>query len=48
MPIKIRKLPNKELYKVTNSKTGKVHAYATTKENAVKQSRLLNALDKKK
>ena len=48
MPIQIRKLPNKSLYRVTNTKTGKIHANATTKEKATKQARLLNALDKKK
>jgi len=48
MPITVRKLPNKQLYRVTNTKTGKVHANATTKANATKQARLLNALDKKK
>ena len=29
MPFKIRKLPNKNLFKVTNKKTGKVYAYKT-------------------
>jgi hypothetical protein len=29
MPYKIRKLPNKDLYKVTNSKTGEIYAKAT-------------------
>lgn len=48
MPIKVRKLPNKELYKVTNSITGKVYAYGTTKVNAKKVVRVINALDKKK
>ncbi len=48
MPITVRKLPNKELYRVTNTKTGKVHAYGTTKANATKQARLLTSIDKKK
>jgi hypothetical protein len=29
MPYKIRKIPNKDLYKVTNSKSGEVYAKAT-------------------
>ena len=29
MPYKIRKLPNKDLYKVTNKETGELYAKAT-------------------
>ena len=47
MPLKIRKLPNKELYKVTNSITGKVYAHGTTKANAKKVVRVINSLEKK-
>lgn len=47
MPYKITKNPNKNTYKVTNTETGKVHAYATTKEKAIIQVRLLNRIDKK-
>jgi len=32
-------------YKVTNKKTGKVHSYHTTLENAKKQIRLMEAKD---
>lgn len=46
MPYSIRKLPNKELYRVYNSKTKAIHSYATTLENAKKQVRLLYSLEK--
>lgn len=45
MPYTIRKLPNKNLYRLRNIDTGKVHAKGTTLENAKKQMRLLNAID---
>lgn len=48
MPIQVRKLPNQPLYRVTNTKTGQIHSYGTTKANADKQARLLKSLDKKK
>ena len=41
MPYIIRKLPKKDLYKVYNKETKKVHSYATTLENAKKQVSLL-------
>ena len=41
MPYSIRKLPNKELYRVYNTKTKEVHSYSTTLENANKQINLL-------
>jgi hypothetical protein len=47
MPLKIRKLPNKELYNVTNPTTGKVYAHGTTKVNAKKVVRIINSLEKK-
>lgn len=43
MPAKMRKLPNKRLWRVTDSK-GKVHAKGTTKKKAEAQVRLLNSL----
>lgn len=46
MPYKIRKLPGKNSYRVVNTESGKVKAYNTTKENAVKQLRLLYAIEK--
>jgi hypothetical protein len=41
----MRKLPNKTLYRVYNKLTGKVHAKATTKKRALRQIRLINAID---
>ena len=48
MPYSIRKLPNQNKYKVTNTETKQVHAKATTKANAVKQVKLLHLLEKRK
>lgn len=45
MPIRVRKLPNKELYRVYNVETKEVHSYATSKKNALKQKRLLDAIE---
>lgn len=45
MPYKIRKLPNKNRYRVYNARTGEVHAYNTTKKKAERQKRLLEALE---
>jgi len=42
---KIRKIRNKNLYSVKNSKTNQIHSYATTKTKAMNQIRLLNAID---
>lgn len=47
MPYQIRKLPNKNLYRVSNKETGKVYSYGTTLENAKKQVRFLNMTDQK-
>tara|TARA_B100000161_G_C33557967_1_gene419158 strand:- start:5439 stop:5675 length:237 start_codon:yes stop_codon:yes gene_type:complete len=49
MPYKSRKVRNKNCYKVyKNDKTKKVFAKCATKENAVKQMRLLRALQNNK
>jgi hypothetical protein len=48
MPYGIRKLPNKQLYRVYNKDTKKVHAEATTLDNAKKQVRLLYSLENPK
>jgi hypothetical protein len=48
MPFKIRKLRNKELYQVKNTKTGEVHSKHSTLENAKKQVRLLYMIEKQK
>jgi hypothetical protein len=45
MPIMIRKLPNKNCYRVYNSNTKMIHSKCTTLENAKKQQRLINAVD---
>lgn len=47
MPFGIRKLPNKDLYKVFNKETKEVYSYGSTKENAKKQIRLLYSLENK-
>lgn len=41
----MRKLPNKELYRVSNKETGEVHCKSCTKDNAKKQIRLLNYVE---
>lgn len=48
MPFKVRKLRNKDLYQVKNTKTGEVHSKHSTLENAKKQVRLLYTLEKQK
>ena len=48
MPIVIRKLPNKDLYRVYNKITKEIHSKGTTLEKAMAQKRLLDSLDKKK
>lgn len=48
MPWKIRKLRNKDLYQVKNSKTGEIHSKHSILENAKKQVRLLYMLEKQK
>ena len=45
MPYTIRKVRNMPCYTVKNSKTGEVHAKCSSKVNAQRQLRLLNALD---
>ena len=45
MPYVIRKIKNKNLYTVINKTTGKVHSSGTSKANAEKQIRLLNAIE---
>ena len=44
MPYKSRKVPKKNCYRVTNRKTRRIFAKCSTKENAKKQIRLLNAI----
>ena len=45
MPYKIRKIRNKNLYKVYNVSTGKIFSRSTTLEKARSQLRLLLALE---
>jgi hypothetical protein len=47
MPYKIRKLPNKNKYRVYNSNTGEIHAHSTSLENAKSQLRLLYMIERK-
>lgn len=43
MPVKVRKLPLKKLYKVYNPLTKKVYAKGTTKKKAETMKRILGA-----
>ena len=45
MPYTLRKLQNKNKWTVFNSKTKRVHARATTHAKALRQIRLLRAID---
>lgn len=44
MPYTVRKVRNQPCYKVYNKNTKKVHSKCTSKEKALKQIRLLNAI----
>ena len=48
MPYKIRKLPGRAKYRVTNPLTGRVFAKATTLEKARKQVRMLVVMNNSK
>lgn len=48
MPYSIRKVRNQECYRVKNKNNGKIHAKCSTRENAIKQVRLLYAIDNPK
>ena len=48
MPIVIRKLPNKDLYKVFNKITKEIYSKGTTLEKAKAQKRLLDNFEKAK
>jgi len=45
MPFVVRKIRNQNAYTVKNKITGKVHSHHTTKENAMKQVKLLRGLE---
>lgn len=48
MPYKVRKVRNKDCYKVKNVETGQVMAECTTREKAYAQVRLLEQIDEEK
>jgi hypothetical protein len=48
MPYKTRKVRGKKCYRVYNAKTKRVFAKCTSKKNAVKQMRLLRAVENNK
>lgn len=45
MPYTLRKLPGQPKWRVYNKKTKQIHAKATTHSKALRQIRLLNAID---
>ena len=45
MPFEIRKLPNRNCYRIRNSKTGQIHAKCSSYENAQAQLRLLRGIE---
>lgn len=45
MPYSLRKVPRRNCYRVTNTKTNKVRAKCTSKAKAKKQMRLMYALE---
>lgn len=47
MPYKLFKIRNKDLYKVVNTQTGKIHSHGTTKAKAEAQVRFLRMIEHK-
>jgi len=45
MPYRTRKVPNKNCYRVYNRKSKKTFSKCTSKQNAIKQLRLLRAVE---
>jgi hypothetical protein len=45
MPILIRKVRNKDCWRVYNTQSGQIHAYCTTLAKAKAQKRLLDSLE---
>ena len=45
MPYTVRKIKNQNLYSVKNAITGQIHSHHTSRANAKKQVRLLQAID---
>jgi hypothetical protein len=48
MPLKIRKVRNKDCWKVYNVETKEIHAKCSSKDDAIKQVKLLEQIDKEK
>ena len=48
MPYEMRKLPNKNCYRVSNKRTKRIMSKCATKKNAEKQIRLLRAIENNK
>jgi hypothetical protein len=46
MPYEVCKLPSSKLYKVRNKETGAIKSSGTTRTDALRQVRLLNAIEK--
>lgn len=45
MPFAIRKVPNKNCYRIRNTETGRIHSKCSTLENAKSQLRLLRGIE---
>lgn len=45
MPFAIRKVPNKNCYRIRNTETGRIHSKCSTLENAKAQLRLLRGIE---
>lgn len=45
MPFAIRKVPNKNCYRIRNTETGRIYAKCSTLENANAQLRLLRGIE---
>jgi hypothetical protein len=48
MPYRLRKVSGKKCYRVSNKRNKKVFAKCTTRKNALKQLRLLRAIENNK
>ena len=48
MPYRLRKVSGKKCYRITNKKTKKVFAKCTTRAKAIRQLRLLRAIQNNK
>jgi|688.fasta_scaffold1076277_2 hypothetical protein len=48
MPFAIRKIRGQDLYKVYNKETGEIHSKGSTKQNSIKQMKLLYMIENEK